>query len=144
MASPHPSDPTFADAYSRAWTSDTESLREFFADEGTYTDVAMGATYKGHEDISRFHRFMLRFAADSEIDFSEAHAADGHLYAEWVWSGSFGGPLRLRSGRVIEPTGVRFSVAGIAACTYGADGKLISHHDFWDLATVLDQVAAAG
>nr|WSZ21054.1 ester cyclase [Streptomyces canus] len=125
-------------------TSDTGSLCEFFVDEGTYTDVAMGTTYKGHENIRRFQRFMLGFTADSVIEFGALLAADGRLYAEWLWSGSFSGPLRLRSGRVIEPTGARFGVAGIASCTYGADGKLISHRDYWGLATVLDQAAAAG
>ncbi|MER5538885.1 hypothetical protein [Streptomyces mirabilis] len=39
---------------------------------------------------------------------------------------------------MIEPTGARFSVPGIAGC---ADGRLLSHRDFWDLATVLDQAA---
>ena len=99
MASPHPSDPAFADAYARAWTSDTGSLCEFFADEGTYTDVAMGTTYKGHEDIRRFQRFMLGFTADSVIEFGALLAADGRLYAEWLWIGSFSGPLRLRCCR---------------------------------------------
>ncbi|MEE1764921.1 MULTISPECIES: nuclear transport factor 2 family protein [unclassified Streptomyces] len=143
MATPHPSDPAFAEAYARAWTNDADDFVGSFAAEGTYTDVAMDATYKGHEDIRRFHRFMLRFAADSVIEFGETRSADGRLYAEWDWSGSFSGPLRLRSGRVIEPTGARFSVPGIAACAFGADGKLVSHRDYWDLTTVLDQAAAA-
>ena len=93
----------------------------------------------GHKAIARFFRFMLTFAPDSVIEFSDCQAFDGHLYAPWVWSGTCAGALRLRNGKLIDATGHTFSVPGIAACKYGVDGRLTSHRDFWDLATVLDQ-----
>lgn len=139
MTTPHPTDPNFAKAYSAAWSTDSEKLLKFFAPEGTYTDVAMDGTYQGHEEIARFHRFMLRFASDSLIEFGDTHATDGRLCSNWVWSGSFNGPLRLRSGKLIDATGTQFSVPGVAVCKYDESGKLTSHDDFWDLATVLDQ-----
>jgi hypothetical protein len=101
----------------------------------------MAATYTGHENIGRFHRFMLRFSPDSVIEFGDGHACDGRLYLDWVWSGTVTGALRLRSGKLVDATGGRFRVPGIAACAYRADGKLTSHRDFWDLATVLDQAS---
>jgi steroid delta-isomerase-like uncharacterized protein len=136
---PHPTDPAFAASYGDAWTHHPDVLLTYFAPDATYTDVAMGAEYEGHDEIGRFHRFMLRFAPDTEIEYTECHAFDGRLYAPWIWRGTVAGPLRLRSGDLVDVTGVRFSVPGIAACAYGADGKLTSHQDFWDLATVLDQ-----
>jgi steroid delta-isomerase-like uncharacterized protein len=142
MTHPHPSDADFADAYSRAWTSDPVQLLDFFAPDGSYTDVAMGATYNGREEIARFHRWMLKFAPHSAIDFSDACAADGRLYLQWVWSGTFEGALRLPDGSSVESTGANFSVPGVAACRYAADGKLQSHRDYWDLNTVLRQVGA--
>jgi hypothetical protein len=52
MNPPHPTDlAPFAEAYSKAWTSDPEGLLEFFDAAGTYTDVAMDTTYQGHEGI---------------------------------------------------------------------------------------------
>ena len=141
MSPPHPCTGEFRAAYSHAWTRDPVRLLDFFASDGTYTDVAMGATYTGHDDIGRFHRFMLRFSPDSVIEFGDGHASDGQLYLDWVWTGTVTGPLRLRSGKVVDATGSRFSVPGLAACTYRADGKLTSHRDFWDLATVLDQAS---
>jgi hypothetical protein len=140
---PHPCAPEFRAAYSHAWSHDPAGLLEFFAPHGTYTDVAMGTTYTGHESIERFHRFMLSFAPDSAIEFGDGHAADGHLYLDWVWSGTVTGPLRLRSGKLVDAAGSRFSVDGLAACEYGSDGKLTSHRDFWDLATVLDQTSVS-
>ena len=139
---PHPSHADFADAYSGAWTSQPLELLDFFAPDGSYTDVAMGVTYTGREEIARFHRWMLKFAPNSVIQFSEACAADGHLYLEWVWSGTFEGALRLPDGTSLKSTGANFSVPGVAACQYAANGKLLSHRDYWDLSTLLRQVDA--
>jgi steroid delta-isomerase-like uncharacterized protein len=136
----HPSDPNFAAAYSRAWTSEPVDLLEFFAPDGIYTDIAMDATYNGHEEIARFHRWMLKFAPDSAIEFSEACAADGRLYLEWVWSGTFEGTLRLPDGSSVQSTGGNFSIPGVGACRYAANGELTSHRDYWDLGTLLRQI----
>ncbi len=140
MTHPNPTDADFASAYSRAWTSQPVELLDFFAPDGSYTDVAMGATYKGRAEIGRFHRWMLKFAPDSVIEFSDACAGGGRLYLEWVWSGAFEGALRLPDGSLVEATGANFSVPGVAACRYAPDGKLLSHRDYWDLGTVLRQV----
>jgi hypothetical protein len=56
-----------------------------------------------------------------------------------VWSGTFDGALRLADGKIVEPTGRKFSVPGVAACRYAPDGRLLSHRDYWDLAMVLSQ-----
>jgi steroid delta-isomerase-like uncharacterized protein len=140
MTIPHPTDAVFAKAYGEAWTSDPVRLLDFFAPDGTYTDVAMNTTYTGRAEIGRFHRWMLKFAPDSVIDFSDACASDGQVYLQWIWSGTFHGALRLADGKTVEPTGRPFSVPGVAACRYGTDSKLLSHRDYWDLATVLHQV----
>jgi hypothetical protein len=115
-------------------------LLDFFAPDGSYTDVAMHATYTGHEEIGRFRRWMLRFAPDSVVEFGDACAAGGHPYLQWVWSGTFDGALRLPDSKSVDSTGEKFSVPAVAACSYGTDGKLLSHRDYWDLATMLGQV----
>jgi steroid delta-isomerase-like uncharacterized protein len=136
----HPADVGFADAYSRAWSSEPVQLLDFFAPHGSYTDVAMGATYTGRDEIGRFHRWMLKFAPDSVIGFDDACATDGRLYLEWLWRGTFEGALRLPDGSSVQPTGATFSVHGVAACRYAINGELLSHRDYWDLNTVLRQV----
>jgi len=143
MTHPHPSEAGFADAYSRAWTSEPVELLDFFAPEGTYTDVPMNATYTGREQIARFHRWMLKFAPDSVITFSDACAADRRLYLQWIWSGTFDGTLRLPDGSSVQSTGANFSVPGVAASRYDTKGELQSHRDYWDLNTLLSQVGGA-
>jgi steroid delta-isomerase-like uncharacterized protein len=142
MTSPHPADADFAAAYSRAWTSEPVELLEFFTPDGSYSDVAFDATYKGRDEIARFHRWMLRFAPNSAIEFSDACAVDGRLYLQWVWSGTFEGTLRLPDGSTLRSTGANFTVPGVAACRYAANGELLNHCDYWDLSTMLRQVGA--
>jgi steroid delta-isomerase-like uncharacterized protein len=143
MTRPHPAEAEFADAYSQAWTSQPAQLLDFFAPDGSYTDVAMGTTYNGRDEIARFYRWMLKFAPDSVIEFSEGCAADRRLYLQWVWSGTFEGALRLPDGSSVESTGANFSVPGVAACRYAATGQLLRHDDYWDLNTLLKQIGAA-
>jgi steroid delta-isomerase-like uncharacterized protein len=142
LNTPHPTDDRFAEAYGQAWTSAPERLPEFFAPDGSYTDVAMDATYSGRDEVARFHRWMLRFAPDSVIEFTEPCAFGGRLYLEWQWSGTFNGTLRLPNGDSVDATGQKFRVPGVAACRYRADGKLLTHRDYWDLSAVLHQVDA--
>jgi steroid delta-isomerase-like uncharacterized protein len=138
---PYPMDvDAFARAYSEAWTRDPEMLVTFFSSDGTYTDVAMGTTYRGHHEILRFHRWMLKFAPDSVIEFAAPAAHDGNLYLQWLWSGSFGGPLKLRNGQIISATGTEFAIPGVAVCRYDADGKLAQHRDFWEVADLLEHL----
>ena len=138
MSRPHPSDDGYADGYSRAWTSNAAELPGYFAPDGTYTDVPMGATYTGREEIARFHRWMLKFAPDSVIAFSDGCAAtdeplarrasgNGRLYLQWIWSGTFAAALRLPDGSSVHATGANFSVPGVAPCRYAANGELLSH-----------------
>jgi steroid delta-isomerase-like uncharacterized protein len=142
MTPSHPADADFAAAYSRAWTSEPVELLDFFAPEASYTDVAFDATYNGREEIARFHRWMLKFAPNSAIEFSDACAVDGRLYLQWVWSGTFEGTLRLPDGSTLRSTGANFTVPGVAACRYAANGELLNHCDYWDLSTMLRQVGA--
>lgn len=144
MTVPHPTADldAYAAAYSSAWTTDPVGLLDYFDPAGTYSDMAMGTTYTGHHDIQRFHRWMLKFAPDSVIEFVAPATHDGLLYLEWVWSGTFEGALKLADGSLIPSNGERFSVPGVAACRFGADGKLTAHRDFWDVTQMIAQLNA--
>lgn len=137
---PHPTDATYAAAYSKAWTEDPDHLVDYFAEDGTYTDVAMSGTYRGRDGIQRFHRWMLKFSPDSVIDFSSPAVQEDRLYLEWTWSGSIDKPLRLPSGQFVDAAGRHFSVTGIAACRFDSHGKLTSHRDFWDVGLLVEQI----
>ncbi|MCV7301314.1 nuclear transport factor 2 family protein [Mycobacterium barrassiae] len=113
---------------------------DFFAPDGSYTDVAMGATYVGKNEILRFHRWMLKFSPDSLIVFGDAAVQDGLAYMEWSWSGSITGPLRLPGGSYVDASGKKFDVTGVAQCRFNSDGKLTSHRDYWDIGLLVEQL----
>ena len=91
MTEPRPIDDldAFAAAYSTAWTKDPVGLLDFFDPAGSYTDMAMGTTYEGHDGILRFHQWMLKFAPDSVIEFCAPAVRDGVLLSrvavEWIF-----------------------------------------------------------
>jgi hypothetical protein len=135
---PQPGDPSFAKEWGLAWSTDPERLTTFYAPNATDTDAAMQVTVTGAAGLRSFHQHMARFIGDSLIEFDDdAHAAEGHLVAEWTWSGAVTGPLRLQDGRVLNLVGRHLRSTGVAVCHYGNDGLLTSHVDYWDLATML-------
>ncbi|KUI34206.1 nuclear transport factor 2 family protein [Mycobacterium sp. GA-2829] len=137
---PHPAEPGFPEAYSQAWTHEPERLCDFFAEDGSYTDVAMRGTYRGRAEIQRFHRWMLKFSSDSLIVFTRPAVQDDRAYYEWTWSGSISGPLRLPGGATVDAAGHAFAVDGIATCRFDDNGKLTSHRDFWDISQLVEQL----
>jgi hypothetical protein len=135
---PRPGDPSFAKEWGLAWSTDPNRLTNFYAPNARYTDAAMQVTVTGAAGLLGFHAHMAKFIADSVIRFDDhAHAAEGHLVAEWTWSGTVTGPLRLHDGRVLDLVGRHLTSTGVAVCRYGNDGLLTSHVDYWDLATML-------
>lgn len=135
---PHPTDASFAEEWGAAWSEDPERLAEFYTPDAVYTDVAMQTTVRGRDGIAGYYRHMTKFIGDSRIVFdSDVHACDARLTAGWTWSGTATGQLRLPDGRLLDLAGQRLSSRGVAVCRYGPDGLLISHLDYWDLATML-------
>ncbi|QFS90306.1 SnoaL-like domain protein [Mycobacterium sp. THAF192] len=139
-AIPHPADPDFPEAYGIAWTHSPDRLGNFFAEDGSYTDVAMRGTYRGRHGIQRFHRWMLRFSPDSLIVFTQPAVQADRAYYEWTWSGSISGPLRLPNGSTVNAAGHHFSATGVAACRFDPAGKLTSHRDYWDVGLLVEQL----
>ncbi|WP_155948599.1 hypothetical protein [Mycobacterium sp. URHB0044] len=45
-------------------------------------------------------------------------------------------------GALIPSNGQRFEVPGVASCRHDADGKLMSHRDFWDAGQMIAQLRA--
>jgi SnoaL-like domain len=139
---PHPAKDTraFAGAYAQAWAEPPFGLLRFFATDGTYTDVAQGAVFTGHAEISRFHTRMRTISPNAVMEFQYPSASDGYLYMQWQWEGAFAGPLRLRDGGVVAPGDRTFRVDGVAVCTYEPEGKLTRHRQYWNPMTLTDQL----
>jgi steroid delta-isomerase-like uncharacterized protein len=130
----------FLAAWSSAWSCrDPEQLLPFYAADARYRDVGSDTTYLGHAELTRFYRFMLRFAPDSTVEFDSAYGDGQGFAAHWTWSGTAMEPLRV--GDELFPThGKPFSVPGVAYCTLTADGLLASHDDYYDMYAVIRQI----
>lgn len=50
---------------------------------------------------------------------------------EWTWSGTHTGPLVLRDGTQLPPTGKRVEHRGVELA-YLRDGKIAEYHMYWD------------
>jgi len=141
--------PRFGDAgylaaWGEAWScGDADRLLPFYAPGAVYTDVGSDLAFGGHDAIRDFYDFMLKFAPDGLIEFHDAHGDEHGFAAEWTWSGTAVGKLKVRDS-VYPATGKAFSVPGVAFCTLADDGTLRSHSDYWDMHAVLLQLGVLG
>ena len=133
-------DRDFLEAWGHAWSGgDADAVLPFYATDAVYTDVASGVTFKGHDEIRRFYRWLMAFSADSSTVFDAAYGDGVGLCARWTWSGTAAGPLSVH-GHLYPATGRPFSVTGVAFCTLAPDGRVATHEDYWDLHTLLRQL----
>ncbi len=114
-----------------------------YAAECVYVDVGSAVEVRGHEQLRRFYRAMLAFAPDSQVRFLDVYGDGRGFAAEWIWSGTASGAIRI-DGDVLPCPGAAFSVPGVAYCTLAADGTIASHKDYYDMRAVLKQAGVLG
>ena len=126
--------------YGRAWSAGDElAFAEMLTGDVRYLEAGMGVNYDGQDRVLAFFRFMLKFSPDSLIEFTDfSHDAESFV-AEWMWSGTVAGPLRL-GDRLLEPRNRSFAVPGVALCRFGADHKVAFHKDIYDVHGFLEQL----
>jgi steroid delta-isomerase-like uncharacterized protein len=109
-----------------------------YAADCLYVDVGSAVEVNGHDQLRRFYRAMLAFAPDSTVRFLDGHGDERGFAAEWIWSGTASGSIRI-DGQVLPCPGAAFSVPGVAYCTLAGDGTIASHKDYYDMRAVLQQ-----
>lgn len=135
-------DAAFLARWGVAWGDpDVAGLLELYSPQARYRDVGSDITCVGHDQLARFHEFMLTFAPDSKITFTEAHGDATGFAALWDWGGTATSPLRVKD-EVFAVSGGCFTVSGVAYCTLAEDGLIASHEDYYDMFDVLRQVRA--
>lgn len=135
-----PGDDEFLSQFGRAWSSrNEERLTRFYDLDAEYVDVAAGGEYKGAAEIARFFRYMLRFSSDSGIVFTSLVSDPRGFAAEWTWTGTANGELRVGTG-LHAPTGRSFTVCGVAVCTVDARLLITRHRDYYDSAGLMRQI----
>lgn len=134
----------FLARYGQAWSAgDERAFAEMLTEDARYLEAGMGVNYEGRERVLSFFRFMLKFSPDSVIKFTDfTHDADSFV-AEWMWSGTVAGPLRL-GDRLLQPRYQSFAVPGVALCRFGTDQRVAYHKDIYDVRDLLAQLGLDG
>jgi steroid delta-isomerase-like uncharacterized protein len=134
-------DTDFLATWGAAWSGgDPDVLLAYYSTNATYQDVGSNLTFNGHSQISKFFTYMLKFSPDSFIEFDRVFGDTNGFAADWTWSGTAAGPLRL-GDQLIPAAHVKFSVPGVAFCTLGNDGLIASHEDYYDMRSIVEQLS---
>lgn len=61
------------------------------------------------------------------------------IVTEWTWIGTNTGPLVLRDGTELSPTGKRIELRGMELA-HMRDGKICAYHVYWDGMSIVEQL----
>jgi ketosteroid isomerase-like protein len=77
--------------------------------------------------------------SDIDLTVSPLDVSGNHACVEWVVTMTHSGPLVLTDDAVTEPTGLRFTLAGVTVAEF-RDDRICAFRQYWDEATILDQL----
>ncbi len=122
---------TLLDRQFAAWNAhDPEKVASLFTDDVVYEDVAFGQVAHGREELKKMAAGFFAAIPDMKLEivsFSQ-HGNEGSV--EWVLSGTDVG---------LYKTGKKFSVRGASRYQLRG-GKFAANKDFYDKATIMQQV----
>jgi steroid delta-isomerase-like uncharacterized protein len=127
------------DAFSRG---DLDAAAEQAADDVEVSFVPTGQLFRGRAGFVDFMRGHRAAFPDIRIEVTNQIAAGDDLVNEFVAHGTHTGPLATPTGD-IPPTGRSVTISVCEVQRY-RDGKLISIHNYQDLASVLQQLGLTG
>jgi SnoaL-like polyketide cyclase len=80
--------------------------------------------------------------SDIDLVISALDVADERACVEWVANMTHTGPLQLPGDQVVEPTGRRVTVHGVAVAEFEGD-RISSFRQYWDEVELLDQLSSS-
>ncbi len=126
----------FFQTYLDAWNSgEGDALVACFTEDAAYTDIAVGQTFRGPNEIRQFQADTFHAFPDFRIDLSQVIVDGTGSYAlDWTMSGTHLGD---RPG--LPSTGKPFSLPA-ASVGLRLDGLITRNTDYWNMASFLIQV----
>jgi len=123
------------DDYNAAWNShDVERIVSLFTDDGVHEDIAIGAVSRGKEELKSFIGTTFVFFPDFKAEVTSRFGAGDWSAREWVMTGTQKGDMP-----GLPATGKSFSLRG-ASITELKEGKIRRNTDYWNLASLLQQL----
>ena len=127
----------FFDEYIAAWNfHDTEKIAGFFTEDGVHEDVAVGSIFHGKSELKAGLDPLFAACPDFKLELKTLFVAGNWVGQEWVMTGTQTGDLNVIN---IPATGKRFSIRG-ASITRLRDGKIARNTDYWDMASMRQQL----
>jgi steroid delta-isomerase-like uncharacterized protein len=139
-------DHEWLDAYIEAWAvhphaggpdgaDELARLLRFMSDDVRYEDVPSTMVFSGHDGIGEM--CAGAFQMSSDLHFAVvSRQIDGRSYAfESVGRGTSTGAVG-----PLPATGAPIELRGVAVGTVSDDGRVTSHRDYWDMASLLMQL----
>jgi ketosteroid isomerase-like protein len=119
---------------------DTSVIPELYTDDvkGWAPALAVGSA---DELAAAFDHRESAFS-DIELDVSPFDVADGRACVEWIVTLTHSGPLEIGDGVVLDPTGLRVSLHGVAVAEFEGE-RISSFRQYWDQGELLDQLPLA-
>lgn len=121
---------------------DLEGLRRLYHPEVRFADMPLGLKLDGWDAVAGFLGGFFVPAAGQHPFFPTAYLGnESEGVVEWTWEGTMNELDLFGIGRATP--GKRFTVRGNSVFRFGADGLVTEERDYWDLATVQNQLRAA-
>jgi ketosteroid isomerase-like protein len=127
-------------ALEAAIVGDTAAIPELYT-----TDVkgwAPALAVASAEELAAAFEHREGAFSDVELDVSPFDVADGRACVEWIVTLTHSGPLDIGGDVVVEPTGLRVSLHGVAVAEFEGD-RIASFRQYWDRGELLDQLPLA-
>jgi steroid delta-isomerase-like uncharacterized protein len=119
-----------------AWSSgDVNGILACFAADASLEDVALEATFAGHDEIRQMAVRVLAAMPDLQWTPTRICVDGSTVFTEWRMTGTHADDLP----RIGPGTGKQFSVRGSSVDEI-RDGLIHRHRDYWNLTTYQRQV----
>jgi steroid delta-isomerase-like uncharacterized protein len=118
-----------------AWnTHDVQRILACLTADASYEDLPLGAVNHGHAEARQFIETGWAAFPDLRFELNASAISSSHGTAEWTMSGTHQGDFP-----GLPATGKTFSVRGVSVLELAGD-KIRRVRDYWDFATVLQQL----
>jgi len=126
------------DNYISAWNEhDVAKIDTFYADDVIWYDLSYDYTTKGKANVTKAitDAFMGSVADMYWGKSGDVFVSGNTIVYEWVYGGTFDG--RFDGVMIHDKT---FEIKGLSTTTINTKGKIVSHKDYYDLASLKRQL----
>ena len=123
-----------ANSFIKAWDShDATELKNLFAEELFYTEVASGRIYSNKDALASYYTSTISGVPDSKFEVVSVIANEKYAAVEWIWKGTNSVGWDFMG---IPATGKYFELPGVSVMEI-ENQKIKRNSDYWDWNTFM-------